>query len=847
MAELSFITQSIYATQTQGGITLMAYQPKNYKKFVATAATATLVASAIAPAAFADSASTSAFSDVGDRYTEAVDYVVSNNIANGLSETQFGVSASITRGDAAIMIAKAAGLMDEKAPASGFSDVPARGAIAVNSLKAAGIISGVSTTKFGWDQSITRGQAAFMLAQAYKLESGDASKLKFTDVGTTHRFAKEVAALVENEITAGTTPTSFGIESSIKRGDFAIFLHKLSKLEEAPTTPEVASVSAINGKELVIKFNQAVVGTNLDSKVTLADASTTVLWDSSELSEDGKTLTLTADSVIDVTNGTLEIQPIVTKANSEVSTSKYVSLFSYTDNVAPTVVSIKAEGTQAVVTFDEALATEGTVSLNGAVLVSGTDYTVSGKTLTISNLTVEQAYKLDIVGAKDAADNMSGQITSNFTVAKPAVDDVKPTVSSSVSGNKLTLSFSEKVAPGTVTIGGTEVASSKLVALEDQKTYTVDVQDAGLLNGKTFITGEVVVAGFKDMTPNTMNEVKFNATFTADKTAPKFVASSIKTAANGTDDLILLTFDDAVSKGTLTDSNELVITSIDGIFQSNNTVDLTDVTTSNVVYGYDLDGKDGIKDNEKNIVAISYNSTPESSYTFELAGKVVADSYGNEISNTINFSATAPKYVAAPGTDAKDVAFSGPIDVATNNKDLTVLFNKNMSNSAITASNYTLGGKALPTGTTLKFVDNKSKVVVTLPQGSVTANGSYAFVATNLTDVDGNTLLNKKATETISLKENVVPTATKVAVTSSNTFSVDFSEAITAGTATNTTVIVKVNGVVVTPQTMNLSGGDLMVTTVANFAMTDSISVEFKDSDLVDTNGNKVKNGVISK
>ncbi|HEY4565960.1 MAG TPA: bifunctional metallophosphatase/5'-nucleotidase, partial [Savagea sp.] len=76
----------------------------SYKKFVAGAATATLVASAIAPvAAAADSKN---FTDVNDRYKDAVDYVVSKGV-NGLSDTQFGVQQNIKRVDAAVFIAKA--------------------------------------------------------------------------------------------------------------------------------------------------------------------------------------------------------------------------------------------------------------------------------------------------------------------------------------------------------------------------------------------------------------------------------------------------------------------------------------------------------------------------------------------------------------------------------------------------------------------------------------------------------------------------------------------------------------------------------------------------------------------
>lgn len=172
----------------------MAYQPKSYKKFVATAATATLVASAIVPAASANGASTAAFSDVGVKYQAAVDYLVDNNIAIGESETSFGVNSTIKRGDAAIMLAKALGLNeDSNAAPSGFSDVPPRAALAINSLKAAGVINGKTSTRFGFDDVLTRGEVALIMANvnAYNL-SGDVSALAFTDVIGT-RYASAVA------------------------------------------------------------------------------------------------------------------------------------------------------------------------------------------------------------------------------------------------------------------------------------------------------------------------------------------------------------------------------------------------------------------------------------------------------------------------------------------------------------------------------------------------------------------------------------------------------------------------------------------------------------------------------
>ena len=60
----------------------------------------------------------------------------------------------------------------------------------------------------------------------------------------------------------------------------------------------------------------------------------------------------------------------------------------------------------------------------------------------------------------------------------------------------------------------------------------VDAQKANsgdfFANNANFFTAEVVVKDFADKakTPNAMKEVKFNATFTADKTAASFVDAS---------------------------------------------------------------------------------------------------------------------------------------------------------------------------------------------------------------------------------------------------------------------------------------------------------------------------------
>ncbi|MFL8936296.1 S-layer homology domain-containing protein [Rossellomorea oryzaecorticis] len=910
----------------------MAYKSKSYRKFIATGTTAALVASAIAPAA---SAADHPFTDVNTNYDEAVSYLYSNDITKGYTETTFGTYMSLSRGNAAVIIANALGLDTENAADAGFEDVNSRVAGAVNALVEAEIMSGYNDTEFRPDEELSRGAMAKILVNAYGLQD-QAVDTPFTDLTST--FGSYIEALYGAGITTGKTETTFGTNQEILRGEFAVLLYKsinwvdvtpeVSSVKSSSSTeftvnfeeaieegvevedlmldvvvvledgtevmpevtgakisedrksvtvmhanndldglkgsiivngvdgafdysaPKVSSATAVNGKELVIKFNQAVDKTDAEDLTNYSLTGETFTG-TPVVSKDGKTVTLTATDVIDVTNATLEIQPIKTKADAKVLTKKYVTLFTFKDTVAPTVATVEAKGTEAVITFTEALATEGTVSLNGSEISSTVDaskpyYVVNGKTLTVKNLVAEKSYKLDVVGAKDAANNLAGQTTVTFTVEKPVVDSSKPTVSSAVSGNKLTLTFSEEVTPGTVTIGGTPVAANKLVASEDKMTYTVDVQDAGFFTGVTFFTKEVVVKDFTDGT-NSMDAAKFNATFTADTSAPNFVSAAIKTLGKDTssttvDDVILLTFDDVVKEGILTASDELAIKSIDGIYQSDNTVDLS---SSNVSYGYDLNGDKEVKGSELNVVAIKFNAAEKSSYSFGLAGKVVADMYGNKVSDTINFSAVAPEYTTTPGSDAKDVTFTAT--PKANNVDIVLNFNKNMSDSAVNASNYTLGGKSLPSGTTVKFVDNRSKVVITLPQGSITANGTYALVGTNLKDQSSNTLVNGKVELNVTLKENVVPTATKVTLLDSKTFTVDFTEAVSATTVSGVTV--KVNNVALAADKYSVSvvNGDLKVVTTDNLKATDSLTVEFKDTNLVDANGNKVANSSVSK
>lgn len=169
------------------------------------------------------------FTDVSDRYSTSVDYLLERGITEGLTPTKFGTDLTIKRVDAAVMLAKALDLDIDNVKSSGFTDVPERAEKYVDALKAASIIKGKTSTSFGSEAKITRGEVAIMLANAYDLKATQ-QDVPFTDVSG--RYEESVAALLENDITKGKTATTFGTGGSLKRGEFAIFLYKSNQLDD---------------------------------------------------------------------------------------------------------------------------------------------------------------------------------------------------------------------------------------------------------------------------------------------------------------------------------------------------------------------------------------------------------------------------------------------------------------------------------------------------------------------------------------------------------------------------------------------------------------------------------------
>lgn len=816
------------------------------RKFFATTATAALVASAIVPVAsaaeFQDAASISSWAK------EAVQFLTDKGYIQGDEKGNFNPAGTLTRAEAAEILSKALDL--EATGTEDFSDVSENdwfyNAVLATSPE---LFDGMGNGKFEPKAQLTREQAAKVIVQGYQL-TGKADLSQFADASKASKWAVSyLETAVENGVINGKG-SLLAPQDKISREEFATMVKRtIDAVQEV--TPAVEAVKGLNAKELEVKFNTAVDAK--DAAITTKYAVEGVAITNAVVSEDGMTVTLTTDKEVKLTNGKVTVKPIKTKADAKVLTEEFNKLITFADTTPISVNSVEAKGTTAVITFDEPVQSEGTISLNGTEL-SKDRYTLSGKKLTITGLTAEQSYKVDIVGATDFANNIANPIAVNFTVLKADVDNSKPTVSTAVNGTEITFDFSEELMKqnlnadaetkeyAKVTVGSTVfyLTDADIKDTEDKTVFTIDAKSA--LGTATFINTNIKVEGQKDLAGNAGDAFEFNAILSKDLTPATLVSTATKMLVaddvNATTDVdaLYLTFSEPVKV-----EGKLTVKTQNGIAYTTGKE-----TAVKADAGFDVDGNGKIEGAEKNTVKVDIDLDSNSTYTFELSAKAVTDLAGNVTADTVTFNVTTGVFEATPETPTDSLVFGATPVVVIDNNVFTVEYAKDVTATATNAANYTLGGKELPAGTQLQFVDGTKKVRFTLPEGSITANGNYVLEASNVVDTKGNTLKGGKVTTQVALKENIVPVATKVTAVDSKTFTVDFSENI-ADQAAPTGVTVKIAGSTVELASITVAGGKLTATTKADYALTDSIVVEFKSTNLVDANNNKVKDGSIAK
>lgn len=249
----------------------MANQPKKYKKFVATAATATLVASAIVPVASAAS-----FSDVSENneFAPYIDALTEAGIINGYPSTNtFKPGAALTRGQVVKMLGRWVESNGVEIPSdwntkARFTDVPTnhkdQELVKYAALVADEGVFGGAAGKLMAGNNITRQQMAKVLNGAYAAVNGESlieiaegvDNVRIPDLSSARaEFEDAIQALMDLEISS-TNSGNFRPLENVTRAQFSKFLYNTINFEAVDVAP--FEVKAVNSTTVEVIFDQDI-------------------------------------------------------------------------------------------------------------------------------------------------------------------------------------------------------------------------------------------------------------------------------------------------------------------------------------------------------------------------------------------------------------------------------------------------------------------------------------------------------------------------------------------------------------------------------------------------------------
>lgn len=175
---------------------------------------------------------TGVFVDVatGSYYEDAVDWAVENGITKGTDDTHFSPDGICTRAQAVTFLWRAAGSPKPETRAMPFTDVPV-GSYYYDAVLWAvenGITKGTSDTTFSPNMTCSRAQIVAFLWRSEKSPAAGTAN-PFADVKSDAYYADAVLWAVKENITKGTTSTTFSPNADCTRAQIVTFLWRCKK------------------------------------------------------------------------------------------------------------------------------------------------------------------------------------------------------------------------------------------------------------------------------------------------------------------------------------------------------------------------------------------------------------------------------------------------------------------------------------------------------------------------------------------------------------------------------------------------------------------------------------------
>ena len=162
-----------------------------------------------------------------DYYYDSVKWAADNGIASGTSRFAFSPDAVCTRAQTVTFLWRAAGSPLPRYRVSPFTDVHAYDYYYEAVLWAVeqGITTGLTATTFGPDETVTRGQVATFLYRAASAAKPNTFN-PFTDVKPTAYNYGAILWAYDNRITTGTSTTTFSPDAFCTRAQIVTFLYR---------------------------------------------------------------------------------------------------------------------------------------------------------------------------------------------------------------------------------------------------------------------------------------------------------------------------------------------------------------------------------------------------------------------------------------------------------------------------------------------------------------------------------------------------------------------------------------------------------------------------------------------
>lgn len=563
--------------------------------------------------------------------------------------------------------------------------------------------------------------------------------------------------------------------------------------------PMVKEVKAINGTQLLVKFNKALNQATaqtpgnymVNGSAVPGGASTTY-----ELQDDKMSVLITmpvANKFANNSSFLVTVNGVKTVDAKDVA--KFSEAVTFADTVAPTLGAVSyPSNTTAKVAFSEGMKQlpgnaikiyDGNTEVTGTGLQSVNGIAADGDkeiVIDLANAEVNKVYTVKVFGALDLYGNFAG--TQTFTVTRTNADTVKPTVESveSLSLNTFKINFSERVSADTVAANGYgdfKVGSftGKLLTGSTGVTTVTPSADGKSLTvvlaaNATPGLNAVEVNNFFDASGNKQTSAFVKViNFAADTKAPEVV----KTEVIG--NMLYVTYDDNdITAGTVTPA-------LINVKRVNNNIEYP-VTSFGTVALHDADG-----DGKSNTIKISLANQADGVYSATLEAGVASDkastpnaTVAKAISFTYNAAASTEKPKVSDDNNVTNGITNGyTAQSAANPNEIVLTFDKAVSAAtALNVNNYLVDGaqvfeKAI-------FVGDDKTVRLTLKQDAINVTATRAFTIQNVASTAG--VYMDTITFAQPFVENVAPTLKSARLLAADKIEVKFTEALTDTTLT---------------------------------------------------------------